>query len=294
MRCYLVAEYSRDFSILHQVLKSLNVDVITPERIAVGSTGGGWIPDVDFVIAVFPARGDWETPAAVYLDIGVAVGLNTPVLIIAEPPRRLDAALSPLTCARIPLESHAGLASGITRFLRTIESPPPSPAGTEIISLPVLDSFKARLENLDAANPAQSGQAFHDLIMELLRTGGAELQESRTQDGWQVDASGYVPGTEDLFQSPLLVEIKLLRDSPPRMAHIQQVAGATAARDAAFGILIWHQLSGELGDVKLPPGAPVPVMIFSVEELLRRLSEQTLSQVIRNERSAIIHGGHGL
>jgi hypothetical protein len=105
VRCYLIAEPPTDLSAVRAVLSDLDVEVVEPARAfdSASQVGRGWLPDVDFVCALFSAEHGWETPASVYLEIGEAVGAGIPVLLVAEPPRRLDAALFPLPVVRVPV-----------------------------------------------------------------------------------------------------------------------------------------------------------------------------------------------
>jgi hypothetical protein len=130
VRCYLIAEGPTDVSAIRAALSDLGVEVVEPARVfdSAFHPGRGWLPDVDFLCALFPADQGWETPAAVYLEIGQAVGAGIPVLLLAEPSRRLDAALSPLPVVRVPAANRAALASHISLFLQSVGRPPASTA----------------------------------------------------------------------------------------------------------------------------------------------------------------------
>jgi hypothetical protein len=123
VRCYLVVEHHADLTPLRDVLAELGVDVVTPGQAFKAPSDSDlsrWVPEVDFVLAVFPEGAGWETPPALYLDIGVAIGSRLPVLIVADPSRRIDATLSPLVAVRAALGNRGALRSRIGQFLRII------------------------------------------------------------------------------------------------------------------------------------------------------------------------------
>ena len=292
VRCYLVVEYRCDLSALHEALSDANVEVTTPGhafQMPPADATGYWLPDVDFVLAVFPARPDWETPPALLLDIGVAIGKGVPVLIIAEPPRKVDAALAPLPLARVSLGHKSALSARIDQFANAIVGGS-RPVGDDVPAVDhrILDSVTLDLEVLrDQPFTPQTSRQFSEIAMRLLRACGAEVEESRVDGGY--DAAGWVPGTETLFPEPLFFEFRLLRQAEVPRQKLDQLAGIAARRGGGFGVLIAFTLDSR--PVPWPESAWPMVLTFEMTELIHELRQQSLAAVLRNRRNAVVHGG---
>lgn len=295
VRCYLVVEYRCDLSALHGALQEANVEVVTPEQAFQTppvDAIGYWLPEVDFVLAVFPARSDWETPSALLLDIGVAIGKRIPVLLIAEPPRKVDTALAPLPLAKISLNNQPALNTRVKQFISSIDDSL-RPVGEDAprVDLRVLDAVSLDLEALrdQLFSPAQSGyRRFEEIALRLLRAGGADVEQGRNQD-FGYDAAGWVPGTETLFPDPLLFEFKLLREPRVPQAALAQLSGYAARRGAGFGVMICFSISP--APVKWPDNTWPMVIAFEITDLVQQLRTQTLAAVLRNRRNVAVHGG---
>lgn len=294
MRCYLVVEYHYDLSALHQALLDANVEAVTPGRAfqaPPADPAGYWLPEVDFVLAVFPERSHWETPSALLLDLGVAIGKGIPVLLIAEPQRKIDASLAPLPLATISLHNQAGLTARITQFISQIDSSR-RPVGEDAprVDHRVLDAVDLDLEALrdQPQNPAQSAYRFEEIALRLLRAAGAEVEEGQNRDHGY-DAAGWVPGTETLFPDPLLFEFKLLRQPRVESRTLAQLAGYVAQRGAAFGVMICFSTTP--ATVKWPDNQWPTVIAFEITDLVQQLRTQTLAALLRNRRNVAVHGG---
>lgn len=312
VRCYLVVEHHADLTPLRDVLSELGVDVVTPSRAFTAPADADlsrWVPEVDFVLAVFPEGAGWETPPALYLDLGVAIGSHLPVLIVADPSRRIDASLSPLMAVRAALGNRGALRSRIGQFLRMIGT---DRAGGNQTSLPrrrlidpgELAMFRQALDAVGADYLAQdrtvhkqqggrareTGQAFDRLVLDLLRAAGAEVDAS-LPNNHRADAAMYVPGTEDLFREPLYLETKIVNRSVLEQQMLEQIAAYSTARDAAYGVLIWFNPLRGTGDLRHHYTGLYPVLVFNISDLLNRLAHESLAQILRNERNALVHAG---
>jgi hypothetical protein len=292
VRCYLVVEYRCDLSALHEALREANVEAVTPDhafQTPPADAIGYWLPDVDFVLAVFPARSEWDTPAALLIDVGVAIGRGTPVLVIAEPPRKVDAALAPLPLAKVPLGHRAALAARVNQFVNSIRGGS-RPVGGDVPAVDhrILDSVALELEVLKEQpfEPGVAPRQFSEIAMRLLRACGAELEESRLDGGY--DAAGWVPGTETLFPDPLLFEFRLLRRAEIPRQKLDQLAGIAARHGAGFGVLIAFPLDSK--PMPWPDSTWPMILTFEIKELIQKLRHQSLAAVLRNRRNAAVHG----
>jgi hypothetical protein len=285
-----------DLSAARRALSGLDVEVIEPDRVfdTATRTGRGWLPQVDFLCVLFPAESGWESPASVFLEIGQAVGANMPVLLVAEPPRRLDAALFSLPVVRVPATSAIALTGQFKLFLESVGAPAiagtvPQTVDPEAASS--LSAIRQELSGLRLADYASSASAFGHtlevLALRLLRTAGAEAENARTDDGTG-DIAAWVPGTEKFIPGPLVVEVKIVRDPIILRRTLNALQLYALTRDAPWSLLLYYKWDHNM-KVHLPPGDWSAVMLFDIEELAARLEHTPLAQVLNNERNTLIH-----
>jgi hypothetical protein len=298
VRCYLIAEPPTDLTAVRTVLSDLGVEVVEPARAFDSAihVGRGWLPDVDFVCALFSAEHGWETPASVYLEIGEAVGAGIPVLLVAEPPRRLDGALFPLPVVRVPATNKRALARHIHLFLQSVGRPPAPMAPPRTPDTAELSAVSDELAGLrDTGGLTGSGaqlasRRIEELALRLLQAAGAEAQETTGTEGTG-DIAAWVPGTERFIPGPLLVELKIVRQPQIDRTVLDQLQLYALTRDAQWSILLYYRWDRDQ-EVRLPRGGAWPtVMVLDIEELASSLHEKTLAQILNNERNAILHGG---
>jgi hypothetical protein len=292
--CYVIAERPQDLSTISAVLSDLGIEVVEPARAfdRTSHRARGWLPEVDFVCVLFQSENGWETPTAVYLEIGEAVGAGTPVLLIAEPPRRLDPALSTLPVVRVPAGSRAALTGHISMFLQSIGREPAPAAPPRALDRTELDSVREELDNLrvEVEHPRYlDHRKLEQLALRLLRATGAEAEEITGTPGIG-DFAAWVPGTERFIPGPLLVELRILQRGHIDRSVLDQLQLYALTRDAQWSMLIYYRWERDQ-EVQLPRGGTWPmVMVFDIEDLAGRLRGQSLAQVLNNERNAIVHG----
>ena len=296
MRCYLVGEPIANLAGLRDALSRLDVTVVEAGAAfdSAPSTGSGWIPTVDFLCAVFSSETGWETPVSIYLEIGQALGAGLPVLVIAEPPRKLDPALSPLRVVRVPISNQVALTSHVRRFLdsigrgETTEAPPSNVERQRLASVRHdLADFRRELRTLDATS--QVGHRLEQIAVRLFEAAGAELQPAR-QHNDSADFAVWIPGTEKFLSGPLLVEVKLLRTPRVEYRTLRQLQELALRRGSPLSLLLYFKVARDR-PVQWPDhAARAGVIALDIEDLTQRLEEQNLAQIVKNERNALIHG----
>ncbi|MEV6849898.1 hypothetical protein [Actinoplanes sp. NPDC051411] len=298
MRCYLIAEGPTDLSFIRAALSELGVEPVEPARAFDGPRlGRGWLPDVDFLCALFPADQGLEAPPSVYLEIGEAVGAGLPVLLIVEPQRRLDPALSPLRAIRTPAVGTPALVSHLGLFLRSIGRPSTGDAPSRSTDAAELSSIRDELRALRATGLlGGSGEArqvmsrrIEEIALRLFRAAGAEAEDATRTDG-NGDIAAWVPGTEHFIPGPLLVELKIVREPRLDRAVLDRLHNYALSRDSMWSILLYYRWDPKL-KIRLPSGGAWPtVMVFDIEALAEDMRGRTLAQILNNERNAIVHG----
>lgn len=293
MRCYLVSEYPCDLTTLREALHTANIEPVGPDfafqRVSANMVHY-WFPEVDFVLVVFPVRSDLETPPALLLDIGVAIGKNVPVLLIAEPSRKIYTALAPLPLVNISLNNGPALSERIKQFANSIGGQI-RPVGEDAPTIDprVLDAFRIELDALHdlPIRPAESEYRFMEIALRLLRAGGADLEVSNRDYG--SDAAGWIPGTEDFFRDPILFEFKLVRQPRVAKAVLDQLSALTSRHGAALAVVIYFSPNRE--QIKWPESISPTIIAFEINELVQQLRDRSLAAVLRTRRNVVVHGG---
>lgn len=273
------------------------MEVVEPAHAFDAATrpGRGWLPEVDFLCVLFPAEAGWETPVSVLLEIGQAVGAGMPVLLVAEPPRRLDPALFSLSVARVPLNGKVALSVQLGRFLQSMHHPGSvaMAAPVQVVDAAELDAISLELRSLRQTEGTGGGAAqvvarrLEETALRLLRAAGAEAEEARRDDGG--DIAAWVPGTERFIPGPILVEVKLVRDQYIDRNSLNQLQLYALTRDAPWSLLLYYSWDPNRV-VRLPPGEDWPtVMVFNIEDLVSELRRQPLAQILNNERNQLVH-----
>ena len=301
MRCYLISEPPADLTGIRSVLADLGVGIVEPAHAFDGATSEsrqGWLPGVDFVCAVFPVDRGWETPPSVYLEIGEAVGAGVPVMLVAEPPRRLDAGLFPLPVARVPLTSKNALATHLSVFIasfgRSREKEAIPTASVKVADLKFLSEELAELRL--RSNASGSGEAaqslatnFEDIALRLLRAAGAEAEPTIDSDDVG-DIAAWVPGTERFIPGPLVVELKILRNGRLERDTLERLKNYALSRDSPWSLLLYFNMDQSRA-VRMPKAGNWPmVIVLDIEELAQDLRQMPLAKILNNARNSIVHG----
>ena len=280
-----------DLSILRTVLADLGVEAIEADRAFDRVPPTGWLPAVDFVCAVFSADAGWETPPVVYLEIGQAVGAAVPVLLIAEPRRRLDAALLPLRAVQVALANRVALSGQIALFLQSVGHRPTLPAPASAVDSQELASALDELLGLRSADVQWQTvpRRLEEIALRLLRAAGADAEPTTGTEGIG-DFAAWVPGTERFIPGPLLVEIKALRKPHIERATLDQLQLSAHTRDAQWSLLLYYKQDRDW-HVRIPRDGTWPmVMVFDIEDLASHLRQRSLAEILNNTRNAIVHG----
>lgn len=230
MRCLLIAPSGPDLSVLLAVLAARAVDVDFTSDIAAGvGLADVDLDQFDFAVAVIPAdRGESSAGLpAIYVEIGVAAARELPLLVVVESPGPPSPALAGLTTVTTQMGNEEALRLQLGLFLRWVQA---TPRARRIVQPPASSAhlvpavYAARLRAARISPPDQRGLAFEQLVSDLLRDGGAQL-EQRPPGGPDlgVDITAFIPGEEQRLGT-LMVQVKSGTLAGPIAGHQQPPA----------------------------------------------------------------------
>ncbi|MEU6824798.1 hypothetical protein ABZ921_29565 [Streptomyces atriruber] len=251
--------------------------------------------DVDFLCAVLDGTGRDEPPA-IYLEIGVALGRELPVLIISEPNRRIPLAIAGLQRVEVDLGNTEAIAQHLHSFTSALDSRTPfkrelsrglkPEKGMSVRLRAQLDALSLEPNNW-GSNPAELAYEYERLVHDILSTAGAESSSSRTDEGF--DLAAWIDHASEILGGPILVQCKIAAkiDRKALQVAAEKFTRTLGFRSVKFGIIVYHSL--ENPHRKTPLHTSYPVWAFSASELIDMAEQDSLSDTIITLRNELMH-----
>lgn len=267
---------------LRWILEDLGWSVVESIELGAGALLANAPWNVDAVVAgFFASRPSPRQSSAMYVEIGVALGRGTPVLVVARENRqtpaltslpRIDASLEDLGTLELKLDLFLeGVRGGVAR---------------EHFSKPSF-SMKPR-----AAIPmSTAGQSLERAVEELFSDSGTVMftEALTSADDGRPDLAFYVEGIENEL-GLILVEVKRFVPSADVNRRLRdaslQLSNYVTRTSAGLGLLVYE---AEKGSVSRRALSPLTIAV-PYHALREELSERPLSEVMRRLRNEAIHG----
>lgn len=284
----MIAPSYADLTPLRAVLEELNTGVTTTAQLLVGAQLATVPLDVfDFAVAVLPATAPdgvpAATPAAVYLEAGIALGRGLPLIVLAE---NADADLPGIghlasdvwTVANVKDEAslrlHLSLFSKVSAHRRPVRGADLGASAPPVLTVAPSEPIGLRTQKLE------------QLVLSLLQAAGGLVEESRLSGhDREVDAAVLVPGAERAL-GPVLIEVKALRGHGLSRV-MRQLATFVIERGASLGLVVYDGPHQEQSPLR---GLPVSAM--QIDELRRHVEAGTLGRTLIRARNSFVHGLH--
>lgn len=281
-------------------MDELGVDLVEVDELSADWLTEGPVPTIDFVCGVLRAYVDSEVEAAIYIDIGVALGRRIPVLLVVEPPREVPLVIAGLTHVNASPDNVDALKLHVGQFIRAknrklLRTPGP-PRSPSLSSAQVIDSHRqlADLKNIDinSGEASSAARQFEYFAYGLLRAHDAEVVIHRTDFDVGYDLALWVEGASQIIGRPILVAVKFWTSSST--GRINEAANRLAERvskqGAPFGMLVYHTVKGSDWQISLTSNK-APVVVIPAHALVDMLGRYSLSRLLIIMRNSIVHGG---
>ncbi len=280
MRVFLSASADADTHVLREALHELGAESLATTDISSGGGLNSVLQPTDRLIALLHDSPVGNT--AVLVEIGIAIGMHLPVLVIAPPGSPIPAALGDVIVVRGAADDPAALQLPLKLFLRAEAgqaSPPPTLSADR--SQLDLTKFRQQLALLETNEGSESGPALETFVADLLRYAGAQVEQQPVSDTDRPDIALAVPGAEGRLGT-VIVEIKASRDREVLLSGASQLVDYVLALRAGLGVLIYPGPEMQL------PTIPMTVAL-SLEQLLTELGSRPLGEVLVRARNEAIH-----
>jgi hypothetical protein len=289
MRCFVSAPASVDTGPIAATLRMEGVTFVD----ALSLHRSGYIVEAirdamaesDMVAVVFGSAE--PDPAALLIEVGIAIGLAKPLLLVMPRERRPPAMLSAVQYVRadpsdveaIGLNVRAMVKSLETgsRVKRTSEVPPP-PEGLAVWLEEAIAAVRG------ASGSIESSRMLEGVVAELFERSGGQV-EINPHAGPDL---AVLMGDRSPLQGVVLVEVKRLRSQRDLRATMHQLQSFVLERGAALGVVAY--LRDREAVKPLDPGSVPLLVAIDLGELPGRLEHLSLGEVLAIERNLAIHG----
>jgi hypothetical protein len=233
---------------------------------------------------VLVVLGDAPAPNPMF-EAGLALGLGKPLLIVAAPGATVPANLAGQVIARARPDDLDAINFALDqvqqrapRDTRRTPRPGGRPLGANLV-----DRLLARLS---ASGPTEASSVA--VLVEAIEASGS-IAVVNTEGDRGFDLGVWSDDLEAIGGNPLLVEVK--RSLVP--GAVDQVLHSLADHPSArLGLVVYLEppagdqppSRAELGQTRFP------VLVISLQQLLRRMASASFAEVIRDMRSRMVHG----
>jgi len=293
LNCYISFSVGTSTAGLRQALSALNVRVssledLSPAGLNFVSVIEKQIKDADFLCVVLDRKAQNANPL---FELGLAVGLNKPVFIVAENRNDAPAALSSFPIVQSTADNEEVLKFHLNMFLQNLKRSKQARAPV-ILNRLRRRRTEPRSEVKSPKTAASSAQEFEDLILTSLKSKGVGTvggPEFKTLDELgRPDAVAWFSDAPPDFGSPLIIEAKRTQSRATIRAAVEQLAQYLQRSQLRTGLVVFE---GAGSDIDIYPAPTGYVFAISINEFLRRVNDGNLIKRLVARRNRFAHTG---
>lgn len=272
---------------IRRVLTSLGIELIDAASAPGGLGWGSWlrlaVGDADIVLVALPEKE--PDPSAFMVEIGVAVGLGKPILVVVPKSRRPPLALAELPYVRADIDDSDAIALNVRAVLglreRTNEPRRKAPTTVQPELAQWLDTGIASLEHLQITGQAER---LESLVAELFRRAGGEVRTAESSGDAEIDMA-MMFGPDAPVGGVILIEVKRLRSRRSLIDAVRRLQVAVLERGSELGLLVYWNPNDRVNWIESAPR----VISLDLSVLPDRLRTMSLAEVVADERNRAIH-----
>jgi hypothetical protein len=219
----------------------------------------------DFVSCILPP----SPPANLLFELGIAIGLNKPLLLFADDPRHVPFDLASLRALNSDLISSEALDTFLDAFLRTIAPSPAkrrSPPNRKSSPPDFWQKITAEVSRIPSLPSRSAGSELEALIKQAFKHAGFDLTSSPGPD-FGADFALFSPALNRAFGLPILVEVKNNSESALQQSEVDKLSELLREKRGGAGLIVTYKDH----EKQLPLGLQQPIVIIAASELLRWL-----------------------
>ncbi|MBU0472351.1 MAG: nucleoside 2-deoxyribosyltransferase [Nanoarchaeota archaeon] len=290
MRCFLSYSYKTDISVIKAVLTELNISYVNPaESLEYGhtvlDTSRRQIKDSDFIIAVM------DMSPNVAFEIGMSYGSKKPIFLIVPEKQEhgLSGDLSGLTHTLSDPTDYNKIKYNLKIFVNQL--PRKRQSSREIKRRRKFSGPKLTPKYIASLGDVSSvrGVAFEGLIEDIFSKLGIDIlaQNRNKANDFRADFSIWISELDSIIGNPIIVETKSTSNSSSLKNAVSQLTYCLRKYNSKTGFLIYN--APNCGpNLELFGFAPLVISI-SIQNLLQKLTEKSLAEIILELRNNAVH-----
>jgi hypothetical protein len=291
VRCFVSSPADISLGAVTRALEVMGVEVRDLRSMSGGAELSGWMRNEmaasDMVLVLLPESRPY--PPAFMVEIGVAIGLGKPLLVLTPEGHEVPSDLAGVPYGRVAFDDSEAIALHLRALVQSLKaSPGPTWTGSgHAAPQPEVGAWLAQsLRELADRDPGERARLLETLVVELFRRAGGLVESGPPRDDSPDVAVMFdeVPA----LSGPLLVDVKLYgRGQHPDRSALQQLQRYVAERGALLGILLyWSPGAEPLSQTPNLPG----LIAINLSELAQDLQSRALPEVLAVARNRAIHG----
>lgn len=290
LRCFVSAPAGTDLSQLLEALKENNIHILDPARFAPGAVKItdkiiDGISHADLFIAVL---GTADSSANVLFELGCASALGKQTLVIVPEVYEIPSDIKDLLYIRTPPDNREAINFALEQILN-------APKQEKNYNARLLDKTKPLgsladdlLNRLNSLVEFSSERSFQGIVQEMIEASGVQTLTQQIHPKIHHDFAVWIDELEPYFGNPILIELKAQLNTATQAKNVvEKLLHYMSLSNVRAVIIFSPQISSEaINAVSSYPN----LYFFDLHEFLKRLREESLGQIIRNERNARVHG----
>jgi nucleoside 2-deoxyribosyltransferase len=290
LRGFVSAPAGTDLSQLLEALKENNIHILDPARFAPGAVKItdkiiDGISNADLVIAVL---GTATSSGNVLFELGCASALGKKTLVIVPEGYEIPSDIKDLVYIRTTPNNREAINFALEQVINAPEHETNQKARLLDKSKPLGDLADDLLKRLDSLGETPAERDIEGIVQGMLEASGVETRTQPKYPDIHPDFAVWIDELEPYFGNPILIEVKRQIDTDRQAKYVvEQVLHYMSLSNVKAVIVFAAQISSEA--MKVASSYP-NLYFFDLHDFLKRLRQESLGHLIRNERNARFHG----
>ena len=291
LRGFVSAPAGTDLSQLLKTLKENNIHILDPARFAPGAVKMtdkliDGIGRADLMVAVL---GNETSSGNVLFELGCASALGKKILAIVPEGYEIPSDIKDLTYIRATPSNREAVNFALEQIINAPEQEKSQKSRLFDRSQPLGDlanNLIEKLNGLDAMIPSERNVA--DVVREMLEASGIKIRMEPSDREIRPDFAVWIDELEPYFGNPIWIEVKT---EICTIGHIEfvvkRILHDMSLRNVKAALVFSFRTSSEIVEV----ASSYPnLFLFDLREFLKRLRQESIGQIVRDERNARVHG----
>jgi nucleoside 2-deoxyribosyltransferase len=279
-----------DLSQLLEALEENNIHILDPARFAPGAVKItdkiiDGISNADLVIAVL---GTASSSGNVLFELGCASALGKKTLVIVPEGYEIPSDIKDLVYIRTTPNNREAINFALEQILNAPEYETKQKARLLEKTKPLGDLADDLLKRLDSLSETPSERNVLVIVQEMLEASGVETRREPNYQNSYPDFAVWIDELEPYFGNPILIEVRARIHTGGQAKYVvNQVLRYMSLSNVRAVIVFATQISSEA--MQIASSYP-NLYFFDLHDFLKHLRQESLGQLIRNERNARVHG----